>query len=70
MEFANNVPMFHEGAQVMIVKVEDRFGKVAKQFRLFRAWVQNARNAAVCHCLPGENKPFELGKALLAGFPN
>jgi hypothetical protein len=29
---ANNVPMFHEGAQAMIIEVEDRFCKVTKQF--------------------------------------
>ena len=32
MVSANNVPMFHEGAQVMIIEVEDRFCKVTKQF--------------------------------------
>ncbi len=42
MAFTNNVPMFHEGAQVMIIEVEDRFCKVTKQFLKLLGKLQRA----------------------------
>ncbi len=71
MVFTNNVTMFYEGAQEMIIEVEDRFCKVAKQLLNVLGKLQRAAASGDAVHEVEETTWFgliELGREMIAAY--
>jgi hypothetical protein len=71
LDFADNVSMFHGGAQVMIIEIEDRFCKAAEQFlRVLKELQRAAERGDAVHEVE-ETTWFgliETGREMIAGY--